>query len=64
MECIDCKEWRRLSLIQGCSLRLVGGSVPHELVSGDQLERKSRSRETALSKADVVILRLLLPHAR
>ena len=27
-------------------------------------ERKSRSRETALSKTDVMLLRLLLPHER
>ena len=32
------------------------------LPTHNHAERKSRSRETALSKTDVMILRLLLPH--
>ena len=34
------------------------------LPTHNHAERKSRSRETALSKTDVMILRLLLPHER
>jgi len=41
------------------------GVTPHaSLKTLSRAERKSRSRETALSKTDVMILRLLLPHQR
>ena len=43
----------------GCVLR-----PPHSLLPVVRDERKSRSRETALSKTDVMIPRLPLPHER
>ena len=39
------------------------GAAPNPFVP-TRAERESRSRETALSKTDVLILRLLLPHER